>query len=362
MEFGDPNIIDETLEQIDASCVEAGDVVGIGIHTGNALRGYEVGRLVRERGARVIFGGVHATLFPDEAFDVGGAHSVVKGDGDTIWAKVLADCAAGLPQRIYDGGRIEPEDFLPARWDLMRPNKYMWAAVQTVRGCAKHCSFCSVWRTDGQRLRQRATDRVIEEVVELRRKGFSFILLADDNFYPVTLTDLKLAERQKNPDRLRAFKAIREEQFALMARLAELPKDMVLFTQITMEAAEDAEFLAAMRKARIRGVFVGVESVTAEGLKAVFKDFNYAGDNLVRQLRTFPEHGVQVLGSFIFSLPTDGPETFDATASLAHRAGKAFAQFVILTLLPGQSTSPVGKKPREAKLKPSPESQLPATG
>jgi tRNA A37 methylthiotransferase MiaB len=121
-------------------------------------------------------------------------------------------------------GAESSREILPARWDLMRPHKYMWAAVQTVRGCAKHCSFCSVWRTDGQRLRQRATDRVIEEVVELRRKGFSFILLADDNFYPVTLTDLKLAERQKNPDKLRALKVIREEQFALMAQLAELPK------------------------------------------------------------------------------------------------------------------------------------------
>ena len=63
----------------------------------------------------------------------------------------------------------------------------MWASVQTVRGCPKHCSFCSVWRTDGQKPRVRATDAVIEEIVELRRKGFRFIALADDNFYPVAL-------------------------------------------------------------------------------------------------------------------------------------------------------------------------------
>ena len=63
----------------------------------------------------------------------------------------------------------------------------MWASVQTIRGCPKHCSFCSVWRTDGQRPRQRASDPVIEEIVHLRRLGFRFIALADDNFYPVTL-------------------------------------------------------------------------------------------------------------------------------------------------------------------------------
>ncbi len=211
----------------------------------------------------------------------------------------------------------------------------MWASVQTVRGCAKHCSFCSVWRTDGQKPRQRTSDGVIEEIVALRRKGFRFIALADDNFYPVTKTDLRLAEQQGNRERVATLTAIRDERFVLMARLSELPKDMVFFTQITMEAAEDTEFLDAMNKARIKGALVGVEAVTAEGLKSVFKDFNYSGDGLVKQLQTFREHDVHVLGSFIFGLPTDKPDTFDATAALAQKADVTFAQFVMMTPFPG---------------------------
>jgi radical SAM superfamily enzyme YgiQ (UPF0313 family) len=334
-EFGDPVIVDETLAQIDPATVNPGDIVGIGIHTGNALRGYEVGTAARQAGATVIFGGIHATLYPDEALKIGGAHAVVKGDGDIIWSDVLADCRRGSLRSIYEGGRVEGGEFLPARWDVMPPNSYMWASVQTLRGCPKHCSFCSVWRTDGQKPRPRTTDAVVAEIVELRRRGFRFIALADDNFYPVPLSDLKMAARRADPTTLNNLTAIRNERFELMEKLAKLPADTVFFTQITMEASEDPEFLSAMRRARIKGALVGVESVTAEGLKDVYKPFNASGDELVKKLRAFKDHGVHVLGSFIFGLPSDRPSTFDATAALAQSAGITFAQFVMLTPFPG---------------------------
>ncbi|MBI1747137.1 MAG: B12-binding domain-containing radical SAM protein [Acidobacteria bacterium] len=333
--YGDPVLVDETLAPIDSAQIRPGDVVGIGIHSGNALRGYEIGRAARERGAHVIYGGIHASLYPQEPCQFGGAHAVVKGDGDTVWAKVLDDCRNGSLQQIYEGGRIEAGESLPARWELMPPDSYMWASVQTVRGCPKHCSFCSVWRTDGQRPRQRASDVVIREIVQLRRMGFRFIALADDNFYPVTLEDLELAKRQNNQSRLEQLRAMRQERFELMARLADLPPEMVFFTQITMEAAEDPEFLDAMRRARIKGALVGVESVTPEGLKAIHKGFNSSGHDLVQRLRTFRQHDIHVLGSFIFGLPSDRPDTFQATAALAAEADVTFAQFVMLTPFPG---------------------------
>jgi radical SAM superfamily enzyme YgiQ (UPF0313 family) len=333
--FGDPLITDETLTPLDISTIQPGDIVGIGIHTGNALRGYEVGNAVSAAGATVIYGGIHATLFPDEPHEMGGAHAVAKGDGDVIWSQVLNDAVEGRLERVYEGGRIGGEEFLPARWDLMKPDSYMWASVQTVRGCPKHCSFCSVWRTDGQKPRPRTSDAVISEIVELRRRGFRFIALADDNFYPVAMNDLHMASRRADKTTLNTLQAIRDERFELMDRLAKLPDDMVFFTQITMEASEDLEFLAAMRRARIKGALVGVESVTEEGLKDVYKPFNASGEALVAKLRTFRENGVHVLGSFIFGLPSDRPATFDATAVLAQKANVTFAQFVMLTPFPG---------------------------
>jgi len=332
---GDPILVDESLEQIVPESISPGDIVGISVHTGNALRGYQVGRMASARGAIVIYGGIHATLFPEETFERGAANAVVKGDGDIAWGKAVTDALAGRLNRIYEGGRIEGTQFLAARWDLMPRDKYMWASVQTIRGCPKHCSFCSVWRTDGQQPRQRAFQSVIDEIVDLRRIGFRFIALADDNFYPVSHNDIRLAKQQGNLAKLEELSAIRAERFALMAELAKLPKDMVFFTQITMEAGEDPEYLDAMRKANIKGALVGVEAVTPEGLKAVYKEFNYSGEALARQLQTFKKHGVHVLGSFIFGLPTDKPATFDATVEMALKAGVTFAQFVMMTPFPG---------------------------
>ena len=334
-EWGDPQLVDETLKRFDPSTVARGDVVGIGIHTGNARRGYEIGRELRERGAWVVYGGIHSTLFPDEVIEYGGAHAVVRGDGDVVWRSVVRDCFAGHPQRQYEGGRIGGDDFIPARWDLLPPDSYMWASVQTVRGCPKHCSFCSVWRTDGQQPRSREVEKVVTEVVELRRRGFKFIALADDNFYPVALADLAAARKRSDPARLHELEEIRGQRFELMAQLAKLPKDLVFYTQITMEAAEDPEFLRAMRRANIRGALVGVESVTEAGLKDVYKGFNLYGDALAERLKEFRRHGIFILGSFIFGLPSDRENTFESTLALADKADLAFAQFVLLTPFPG---------------------------
>ena len=157
-----------------------------------------------------------------------------------------------------------------------------------------------------------------------------------------------MAARRLDKGGLHDLEAVRKERFELMDRLAELPDDMVFFTQITMEAAEDPEYLDAMRKAHIRGALVGVESVTAEGLKSDLQGFQPRRRCADRAARVFREHGVHVLASFIFGLATDRSDTFDATAALAQAADVSFAQFVLMTPFPGLLISNGGKKSQAA--------------
>jgi hypothetical protein len=117
----------------------------------------------------------------------------------------------------------------------------------------------------GRNPRQRPVSEVWAKIVALRRKGFRFVLLADDNFYPVPLADLAAADRRKDKQRFMELSNLRRERFQLMAEFERLPDDMVFFTQITMEAAEDPEFLAAMRRARNQGCARGCRVGDAGG-------------------------------------------------------------------------------------------------
>src|SRR5262245_19920731 len=109
--YGKPALVGETLEPFDPTAITKGDIVGIGIHTGNALRGYEIGNAARAAGAYVVYGGIHATLYPDEARELGGAHAVVTGDGEHAWPLACGTCLPGSRTDGTDAAACAAEDF-----------------------------------------------------------------------------------------------------------------------------------------------------------------------------------------------------------------------------------------------------------
>ena len=267
----------------------AGDIVGIGIHTGNALRGYEVGRAARERGRlrRLRRHPCHAVS--DEPHELGGAHAVVRGDGDDMWGTVIDDCAAGQPKRVYEAGRV-------ARQALQ--GRRAGTCCRTTATCGRRFRPCAAARSTARSARCGApTDRSRGNRASIggHRRGRG----AAPRGLPLhragrrqLLSGLARRSRagraaQRRHAGCSELEAIRAERFALMERLAQLPNDMVFYTQITMEAAEDPPFLEAMARRGSSGALVGVESVTAEGLKDVYKGFNLVGDALVERLQTF---------------------------------------------------------------------------
>ena len=315
-----------------------GDVVGIGIHTGNALRGYEVGRVARERGAHVVFGGIHATLYPEEAHELGGAHAVVKGDGDVVWPQVLRRLrrrhARSASTRRPRAGRATSS---PARWDLLpRGPLHVGLGADRARLPEALLVLLGLAHRRPGAAAARASDAVVDGD---RRAAAPGLPLHRARRRQLLSRDAERPRAWPSGARTRrgctSSRPMRDERFELMDRLAQLPERHGVLHADHDGGGRGPGVPDAMRRAHIEGALVGVESVTPEGLKDVYKDFNLAGDALVERLRTFREHGVHVLGSFIFGLPSDRPETFDATAALAERAGITFAQFVMLTPFPG---------------------------
>ena len=330
---GEPILVDESIESFNPSLVGPGDIVGIGITTGNCIPGYRVLQEAKSRGATVIVGGIHATIFPDEPLRMG-ADAVVTGSGEACWDKAVQDALENRLQRKYIGGRVAGEQMLKAKWELLDPSKYVFPSVQTVAGCPESCSFCSVWVTEGRQPRQRLSEKIIEEVNELYDLGFRYIVFADDNFNPATLGRIA---REPSESKRRDLENIREARLKFFDEYnRSVPEDMFAFAQMTCEATSDDEYLQAMyHKMRIRVALIGVESFSEEGLKSAGKQWNPVGERMVEAIRTIQDAGIFVLSSIICGLESDTVQTIRTMRTFAQESGTLFAQFTVYNPYPG---------------------------
>ncbi len=330
---GDPILVDETIQEFDAGMVHPGDIVGVGISTGNCLAGYGILRKAKSKGATVVMGGIHPTIFPDEPLEMG-ADAVVTGNGDVVWRQAIKDALDGRLQRRYVGGRVSGDALLKARWDLLDPTQYMFPTVQTVAGCPENCSFCSVWVTDGRQPRQRLTDKIIEEANELYDLGFRYIVFADDNFNPATLGRIA---REASLQKRKQLEQIREERLRFFDEYdRSVPRNLFAFTRMTTEVTSDEEYLSAMyHKMRIRGALVGIESFSEDGLRNANKLWNPAGQKMVKTIQEIQDAGIVVLSSIICGLESDTVQTIRTMRKFALESGSVLAQFCSYHPYPG---------------------------
>jgi len=304
-------IIDENLGVPDYGVLPRPDLVGITAFTSQAPRAYELAGEFRDRGVPVVMGGVHATLCLEEAMER--VDSVVTGEAESVWAQVLEDARQGRLEPVYAGEFVSMEDVPPARNDLLTSG-YAFGSIQTTRGCPLDCSFCSVSVFNGNRYRQRPIEKVVEEFRTIRER---LVLVVDDNLIG---TSRKHIARAK-------------DLFRAMIR-ANLRKKWIC--QATINIADDDELLMLAAQAGCKGVFVGFESPTEEGLAEVGKKLNILkGRDLRASVGRIQRHNIFVVGSFIMGLDTDERGIGKRIADTAHRYGVDLLNVLFLTPLPG---------------------------
>ena len=304
-------VIDENLRTPDYSAMPRPDLVGITAFTSQANRAYELAAEFRGRGVPVVMGGIHATACTEEALRH--VDSVVTGEAESVWARVLQDARQGRLQRTYHGEHIDLAEAPPARHDLLAEG-YAFGSVQTTRGCPLSCSFCSVSSFNGTRYRHRPIASVIEELKSIREK---WVLVVDDNLIGISAVHIARAK----------------ELFRAMIA-AGLNKNWIC--QVTINMADDEELLDLAVLAGCRGAFIGFESPTAEGLMEVGKKFNLTkGRDFRQSVRRIQRHGILVVGSFIMGLDSDEPGIGRRIARAARGYGLDLLNALFLTPLPG---------------------------
>jgi radical SAM superfamily enzyme YgiQ (UPF0313 family) len=304
-------IVDENLGVPDYDSIPRPDLVGITAFTSQANRAYEVAAHFRSLGVPVVMGGIHATMCVDEVLER--VDSVVTGEAESVWTQVLDDAWHGSPKRRYEGGHPDINHFVSARHDLL-PGKYAFGAIQTTRGCPLNCSFCSVTTFNGAQYRQRPVEDVVREFRSIPEKR---VLVVDDNL---------IGTRPEHVTRAK-------DLFRSLAN-ANLRKQWI--AQATINFADDEELLALAAKAGCRGVFIGFESPTPEGLREVGKKFNLTkGRDFGASVRRIQRHKILVVGSFIIGLDVDEPGIGRRIAEAASQYHVDTLNALFLTPLPG---------------------------
>lgn len=283
------------------------EVVGITVHLTFARRAYELADWYRQRGSKVVLGGLHVVSCPDEA--ASHADAIAIGDGVQLWPRILADVerSAVLPvyRAMYENEYRE--DPVPRRELPPKRSFLTTTSLIATRGCHNRCGFCYL-STNGLRMpyRMRDAEQITAEFA------------ANDQPYAV-FVDNNLGSR---PEYLRTLcRALR-------------PLEKIWSAAVTIDVTDDPSIVREMALAGCSGVFIGFESLSDSNLASAHKRTPRT-DDYARRVRILHDHGIQVNGSFVLGFDDDRRDVFATTAEWIEANRLECATFHILTPYPG---------------------------
>ncbi len=283
------------------------DLVGFTGMTCEIPHVYQMADRFRAAGKRVVIGGYHASALPEEARVH--ADIVVVGEAETLWPRILAECADGGPRQvIYRNAHfVDMREMAIPRRDLLDQDMYaVLNTVQATRGCPFNCDYCAVTKFFGRSFRARPVAEVVDEIK--RQPGQRWMFL-DDNL-------------------------IAQPDYAKELFTALMPLGISWGAQAAITLARDPELLDLYAAAGGRYAFIGFESISADALASIRKRFNKP-DQYTEDVRQIHRRGITIMGSFIFGLDNDDLGVFRRTDEFVDAARIDIPLTNILTPLPG---------------------------
>jgi len=283
------------------------DLVAISVMSKTAYRSYEIADACRKKGIKVVLGGIHPTLLPEEAS--AHADAVVIGEAEILWPRVLEDFEANRLHRFYRQDGVVDMNYSPVpRREIFNPHSRSYIpldVVQTTRGCPYHCDFCTVNSVFGNHFRMREIDQVVAEVQGLTRWG---ILFADDNVIGNVYYFQKL--------------------FTALGHLK-----LKWIGEASLAGLDNEQNLKILQKSGCKALFVGFESLNPQ-LRSIGKPQNNP-ERYGEVIRKLHDHGIIAYAAFMFGFDFDDPSVFERTVEFAIANKIILAQFAMLTPYPG---------------------------
>jgi radical SAM superfamily enzyme YgiQ (UPF0313 family) len=298
----DVKVIDQDWEEVPFD--EPFDLVGITATTFSSQRAFDIAKAFRQRGARVVIGGVHACLMPEECLQH--ADAIVIGEAEYAWPEVLKDAAAGALKPTYRQEKPTEMDDVPVpRRDLLWQDPVV-GMIQATRGCDHACKFCYLPSVPWHRHRRRSPDKVYEEMKGMKQNVIFFV---DDNLF-----------------------VDEDYAIALCEKIAPLKKAWSVQAPTTI--TKNLRLLEAMRKSGCFFVQVGFQTVHPDSLQRAGVVQNKI-DNYQEVVRRFHRHGILVQGFFIFGFDNEDQRIFETAERYIKQMDIEDALLYILTPYPG---------------------------
>lgn len=286
------------------------DLVGVTGMGNGILRGWQIADEFRSRGVPVVMGGIAASLAGPEV-PLQHVDSVVIGEAEEVWPRVVRDAAAGRLESVYRAERQPPIDSLPCpRYDLLRRRDHgFFRPVQATRGCPFQCNFCSVTSFFKSHYRKAPIDHVIRDVRAAKRGGFRHIAFIDDNIG----VDFNYAAR--------LFEAL-------------IPENIIWISQCSIHISDHPELLDLAYRSGCRLLSVGVESDDEASLEALNKSWNRPS-RYTEAIARVRDHGIDFSTEMIIGADGDDDRFVEKAFRFVMDQRIAVPRMHVLTPVPG---------------------------
>lgn len=276
-------IEDENIQKINFD--DQPDLVGINVNVDTSKRAYEIANVYKQKGIKVILGGIHVSANPEEAIKF--ADSVCIGEAEEIMSTIILDAQNNRLKKFYYNSSVSnPENIPLPNWSLIKKSKYLYTnIICSSRGCPFKCEFCyNSNKYVHHKYRNRPISSVLEEIHQMDTKQVMFI---DDNFIG-------------NPQHAKQ----------LMHELKKL--NLTWHAAVSTNIVKMPEVMDLMKESGCKSLFIGFESINPKSLESANKKQNKVElyEKLINELHS---RNIMINASLVFGFDNDTPDVFKST-------------------------------------------------